>query len=160
MIDNELVNSVKSNEGFKSKPYIDSLVLKEPEKYNIVPNELNIIKKNFNKLKVTFGYGFTYITDEEAALVLNKRLYNTKLILFNKLPWLQNQPDTVQDVLIEMAYQMGVSGLLEFTDTLKYCKQKNYDKMADEMKDSDWYKQTTDRANKLINKIKGVNNER
>jgi len=151
-----LIDKIKQHEGFKSKPYIDPLVATRPENYDILEPEMNIIKRNFNKLKVTFGYGFTFLTEDEATLVLNSRLHTIRLELVSKLSWIQLEPSEVQDVLVEMAYQIGVSGLLKFKKTLKYCKEHNYVKMSEEMLLSRWAKQTPDRAKELSNIIKGI----
>ena len=58
----EVLESIKKHEGFKSYPYIDPLVEKYPEKYEIPEEDMEIIKKHYKKLKSTFGYGFTFIT--------------------------------------------------------------------------------------------------
>jgi len=151
-----LIERIKQHEGFVSKPYIDPLIATRPENYNILEPEMNIIKRNFDKLKVTFGYGFTFITEDEATLVLNSRLHTIRLELVSKLSWIQQQPAEVQDVLVEMAYQIGINGLLKFKKTLEYCKDKNYVKMSKEMLDSHWAKQTHNRAKELSNIIKGI----
>ena len=57
---------------------------------------------------------------------------------------------TRQDVLINMAYNLGYSGLANFRKMLTAIKNKNYDLAAEEMKDSTWYTQVTNRANRLI----------
>jgi len=152
-----LVERVKQHEGFKSKPYIDPLVATRPENYDIPKNEMDIIKKHFNKLKVTFGYGFTFITEDEATLILSSRLHTIRLELVSKLPWVHQQPAEIQDVMVEMAYQLGVRGLLNFKKTLAYCEDRNYAKMADEMLDSPWARiQTPDRAKELSNIVKNI----
>jgi lysozyme len=47
-------------------------------------------------------------------------------------------PQEVIGVIIEMIFNMGKSGVLEFEKMLKALKNKDYDKAADEMLDSDW----------------------
>jgi len=151
-----LIERIKQHEGFVGKPYIDPLVINKPENYNILEPEMNIIKRNFDKLKVTFGYGFTFLTEDEATLVLNSRVHTIRLELVGKLSWIQLEPSEVQDVLVEMAYQIGVSGLLKFKKTLQYCKDKNYVKMSEEMLLSKWAEQTPNRAKELSNIIQGI----
>jgi lysozyme len=145
-----LTKSIKGHEGFREYPYIDSLRKNNPEKYGIPAKDMKIIEKHFDKLKVTFGYGFTFITKEEATLVLNRRIKNVKKDLITKLEWVAEQPQEIQNVLVEMAYQMGVNGLLKFKNTLKYCEARDYKNMAMEMLNSHWAKiDTPARAKEL-----------
>ncbi len=150
------LESIKLHEGFRSKPYIDPLVLRNPEHYGISKTSMNTIKKYFDKLKITFGYGFTFITEEEADLVLQCRLETIKNKLESRINFFDELPEPVQEALIEMAYQMGVDGLLKFKKTLKYLSQGNWYKAYQEAKDSRWYKQTTNRAEEVLSKIKYV----
>jgi lysozyme len=152
----DLIKSIKKHEGFKEYPYIDPVVATYPNITGISKEEMNIIKKYFDKLKVTFGIGFTFITEEEANMVLQNRIKTIKKDLYHKAEWILKQPQDIQDVLIEMAYQLGVNGLLKFKKTLSYCKQGNYDKMSEEMLNSSWAKQTPRRAKELSNVVKGV----
>ena len=116
-----------------------------------------IIKKYFNKLKVTFGYGFTFITKEEAGEVLNVRLNNIKNELFKNLPWLEEEPKEVQYILTEMAYQLGVEGLLGFKNTLKLIKEHKYKEASFEGLNSKWAKEDTpERAKELMNILRNV----
>ena len=151
-----LTESVKTHEGFSRTPYIDILVKLHPERYNIPKEDMEIIKKHFNKLKVTFGYGFTFITEEEAEKVLELRLQKRKKALFYKLPWLLNKPKEVINIVTEMAYQIGVRGLLKFKNTLNLIKEDKYKEAAIEMLDSRWAKQTPDRAKELSNKLANI----
>ncbi|MDA3909508.1 MAG: hypothetical protein PF437_10515 [Sulfurimonas sp.] len=43
--------------------------------------------------------------------------------------------------IAEMAYQMGLSGLLKFRKTWKYLEEHEFEKAAVEMLDSKWYRQ-------------------
>ena len=45
-----------------------------------------------------------------------------------------------------MAYQMGVKGLLSFTNTLKYIENEHYIEAASNMLKSKWATQTPNRA--------------
>lgn len=65
------------------------------------------------------------------------------------LPWTANLSDVRRGVLVEMAFQMGVAGLLEFTNTLAACERGNYAQAAAGMRASKWYTQTPKRCEKL-----------
>jgi lysozyme len=115
-----LKDSVKHYEGLKLKPYVC------PAK------------------KLTIGYGRNLqdngISKNEAELLLENDLFNIKLILEDKIKFFHSLDDVRQNVLIEMAYNMGVTGLLKFKNTLNYLKNKDYEKASIEMLDSQWHK--------------------
>ena len=52
----------------------------------------------------------------------------------------------VRLVLVDMAYQLGLNGLLKFTKMLTALQQNDYEKAADELLDSNYAKQTPARA--------------
>jgi lysozyme len=153
----DLMQSIKKHEGFSKYPYIDPIIAAYPEIVGISKEEMDLIKKYFNKLRVTFGIGFTFITMSEADIVLQHRISSIKLDLYNKAEWIVEQPEEIQNVLVEMAYQMGVNGLLKFKNTLKYCKARDYKNMAEEMLKSKWAEQTPERAKELSEIVKGIN---
>jgi lysozyme len=153
----DLITNIKHHEGFKQYPYIDPVIAAYPQLIGISEEEMNLIKKYFDKLRVTFGIGFTFITMSEADMVLHNRINNIKLELQNKLDYFDTLPKTIQNVLIEMAYQLGINGLLKFKKTLEYCKAGKYSEMAEEMLKSKWAEQTPERAKELSKIVKGLN---
>ena len=48
-----------------------------------------------------------------------------------------------------MVFQLGMTGVSKFKNTLKAVKEEDWDTAADEMLDSVWAKQTPERANEL-----------
>ena len=143
-----LVNSIKEHEGFSRTPYIDPLA-----KDKISEVDYLVIKENWSKLKPTFGYGFTYITEPEAEYILRNRLAYLQIELEDKLPVFSRLSKQREEVLIEMAYQIGVTGLLKFKNMIQALIGRNYDRASREMLDSVWAKQTPIRANKLAKKM-------
>lgn len=70
-------------------------------------------------------------------------------VIKNKLsgyPWFKTCNEARRIVLISMAYQMGVAGLLTFKNTLALITNKEYAKASDNMLVSKWAKQTPNRA--------------
>jgi lysozyme len=66
-------------------------------------------------------------------------------------------PDKVKSVLIAMAYQMGVAGLMGFKNTLRYMSARDWKLAADEMLDSKWArKDTPARARRMAEVIRKV----
>ena len=119
-------------EGFRAKPYRDT------------------------RGKLTVGYGRNLddhgVTEGEARVMLGNDLDRIGAELAVK-PWWPQAMDLLdelrQDVLVAMAYQMGVAGLGGFTKMLKAVEQRNWKTAALEMLDSKWARQTPARAQRL-----------
>ena len=65
------------------------------------------------------------------------------------LPWFQVLDEARQAVLIQMAFQMGVKGLLAFSTTLSHVRVGRYAEAAVAMLESLWAKHTPERAARL-----------
>ena len=127
----ELLNSIKKHEGFRGYCYEDSLGIP------------------------TIAYGIKLpLTKEEGELLLKNRLNKMIQELETKRPSIKNFPEPIREVLYEMAYQMGVEGLLKFKKMLKALEEQDYKKASLEGLDSRWAKQTPNRAKKLMEKIR------
>ena len=101
----------------------------------------------------TIGYGFAIkdleLDEDICDMILERKIAKLVKRVGDRLPYLYTVPIEVHDVLVEMAYQMGVSGLLKFKKTLMYIETKDYKDASVEMLDSRWAKQTPNRAKKL-----------
>lgn len=137
---NNVIQSIKKHEGLRLKPY----------------------KCPANKL--TIGYGRNIedngISEDEAYFLLKNDIYrievNLTYSIVNKYNFsFRTLPDFVQDILIEMAYQLGVDGLFKFKKMFSALKNDNYDMASKEMLNSLWAKQTPKRAKTLSNLMKG-----
>ena len=62
----------------------------------------------------------------------------------------------IQDALCEMAYQMGVAGLLGFKNTLALIKERKYTQAAENMLKSKWATQTPKRAREIANLVRNA----
>ncbi len=120
-----LLERVLEHEGFESKPYPDQLSGGEP---------------------YTFGHGLTYITREESEVIVKVRLDTAYEQLKAVHPWIDERPAEAQEVVTEMAFQMGVHGCLNFTNMWNAIMNRDYVRAADEMMSSKWAKQTPKRA--------------
>ena len=65
-------------------------------------------------------------------------------------------PEDVQYVLANMRFQLGGSGLRRFKNFIKAIKLSAWMTAAYEMINSKWYTQTTNRAERLVQVMKGV----
>jgi len=61
-----------------------------------------------------------------------------------------NLPDDIQHVLANMCFQLGRPRLSKFKNMIAAVEDLDWCKMADEMEDSRWFKQTKNRAKRLI----------
>jgi len=76
----------------------------------------------------------------------------TKQVL-EALPWAKELSETRRAVLINMAFQMGINGLLQFKRALGSIEDGQYGEAAMEMLDSTWAKQTPARAARLAKQM-------
>ena len=65
------------------------------------------------------------------------------------IPFINQLDPTRQDVLINMAYNLGLDGLLKFKKMLAAVKSGQYEKAAEEMLNSKWRSDVGDRAKEL-----------
>lgn len=110
----------------------------------------------------TIGYGF--LIDKRKGGRLPKHIGNQWLQweieqrwreLTDAEPWLDDQPEDVQRALANMAYQLGVSGVLRFRKMLQALRDGDREKAADEALDSVWATQTPERAQRVAWFIRG-----
>lgn len=105
----------------------------------------------------TIGYGHTgrvrpgdTITKEEADAQLRADLEAHSRELAHAAPWVGDLDAPRRRVLENMAFNMGVPKLMEFKNTLRAVRAGDYEAAAEGMKASLWYKQTGDRAKRLV----------
>ena len=103
--------------------------------------------------KLTIGVGRNLedrgITPEESSYLLENDLRTFQVELLRKLPWVADLDDVRQRVLIDMAFNLGIAGLLTFKNTLAAIKRGDYEKGARGMLDSKWASQVGKRAERL-----------
>ena len=62
-------------------------------------------------------------------------------------------PEDIQHVLVNMSFQLGRPRLSKFKKMIAAVHNEDYREMAAQMEDSRWHKQTTNRANRLIERV-------
>lgn len=62
-------------------------------------------------------------------------------------------PDELKAVITNMSFQLGRTNLKKFEKTLQAAKEGNYEEMAKEVLESEWAKQTPNRAKRLHSRI-------
>ena len=110
----------------------------------------------------TIGYGFAikdlYMDREVSDLILDQKIQQMlKRILSHEDwgDWFPEKPQHIQEVLINMIFQIGFSGVRKFRKTIQYIKDNNFKMAAEEMLDSKWAKSDSpNRAKELSDIIK------
>lgn len=123
----KLKEMIKRHEGFRAKPYLDTLGIP------------------------TFGYGFTYIRRDEAECILENRINYILKALHRVLPFFDDLDEARQIALADMAYQLGIGGLLKFRKMLKALEAGQYETAYREALNSRWARQTPVRAREIAN---------
>ena len=130
---NKLLKQLKRHEGFRSKPYRCSAG------------------------KLTIGYGRNLedvgINQLEAERMLNGDIIKVYLKLIDLIPGFLLLGEPRQYALINMGFNLGVTGLLKFKKMLQAIQDGDFKKAAAEAKDSLWYKQVNIRAKEIIYQI-------
>ena len=103
--------------------------------------------------RLTIGVGRNLddrgITAEESAYLLSNDLDDYWERLEDALPWVSELDPVRQRVLLDMAFNLGMGGLLGFRKTLAAIKGKEYERAAGMMLDSRWATQVGYRAKRL-----------
>ena len=94
------------------------------------------------------------ITPEESAYLLNNDIDRKYTELLRRLPWAVKLDEARLGVLVNMAFQLGVVGLLGFKNTLAMIEAGNYTAAAAGMLQSLWAKQTPARAKRLSEQMR------
>ena len=126
-------------------PYVDNLKRKS---FKILDEALKTSGKRAN---LTIGYGTLLpLTEEEGELLLKHRLEKSIQKLIKHKPFILNLKPNAQIVLGNMVYNLGVPKLLNFKRMFKALENFDYETAAKEMIDSKWYRENTNRVDRLV----------
>ena len=141
-----LRKQLEIDEGCKHEIYLDHLGLptfgighliidSDPESTKDIgsPVTKERVKECFNK-------------DVESVIYDCKKLYND----FDELP------EEAQQIIANMMFNMGFTRLKKFKGMKAAVDNKDWKKAADEMVDSRWYNQVTNRAERLVKRMKNI----
>ena len=131
-----LINKIKKHEGFRSTVYECT------EGYE------------------TIGYGFAIkdlkLDEDIAELILIRKIADLVKRIKDTFPWTKDAPEEIQDVVVDMCYQLGVNGFSKFKKTIYLLETEQYEEASIEMLDSLWAKQTPNRAKELSEEVRAV----
>lgn len=128
----KLIEQLKRHEGFRAKPYKDT--------------------EGFT----TIGYGFNLdagIDEDLAVVILNYQVDKVKADVFS-MQFVCKLNDARCDVIVNMAFNLGVSGLMKFKKMIAAIERGHYGQAAYEMMDSKWAVQVGNRAIELSEQMR------
>ena len=110
----------------------------------------------------TIGYGFAikdlFMDKEIADFILDKKIRGILAGIEANDDWDQwfwDKPQNVKEVLVNMIYQIGFSGVRKFRKTIQYIKDDSFLLAGEEMLDSKWARSDSpNRAKELSDIIK------
>lgn len=171
----QTLTDLSRHEGFRAWPYPDPLsrwgrAYSNP-KYRwgfrdprIIMAELGLKREDaMNGAPWTNGFGETkkvtidtpQVSREAQRVKLRDRLIEHVAELEGLVPgWRSNYPVVVQTVLANLIYNLGYKKLAKFENTLRYIRQKDYVKAADNLVHSAWHKQVGARALELEERLR------
>jgi len=136
----ELKDHIKEHEGFRNTIYKDSLNFATIGYGHLVlENDPYVEDKEYSKQELDIQFD----KDFANAVVGAERILGNHDMNFK-----------AKCVIIEMVFQLGMTGVSKFVNCLKAIKEEDWDTAADEMLDSRWAKQTPERANELSSIIR------
>ncbi|UJQ44022.1 lysozyme [Klebsiella phage vB_KpnS-Carvaje] len=134
----KLIEILNFEEGYKEKPYIDS------RGYPTVAGGILIGPKGASLSN------YTFTVPREVGDVWKQSIIRQKTSEIKNYPdilsALKQCNDARTDIIMSMAYQMGVAGLAGFKNTLKMISTGDFKGAANGMMNSAWAKQTPNRA--------------
>ena len=132
----KLIDSIKQHEGYVKRVYKDSLGID------------------------TIGYGFAIkdleLDQDICDMILDRKLKDLEKMVNSKFNWYRYMPPEIKNVVIEMCYQLGVTGFSNFRKTITFLQNKQFHDASVEMLDSRWAEQTPVRAKELSDRVKKV----
>lgn len=133
--DKTLIAELRRDEGVAYVPYKDTVGIETVGVgHNLKAHPLGLIYP---------------ISDEEVDAILEQDLERVFAGLDKNLPWWRGLTHARQRVLANMAFNLGINGLMSFKNTLLYVQNGEYKKAADGMLSSKWAKQVGARAKRL-----------
>lgn len=128
---------LRRDEDVRYKPYIDT-------------RGINTVGVGHNLVASPLPTGWTYpLNDNQVNQLLNHDLQVVFAGLDLNIPWWRNLDEVRQRVVANMAFNLGIRGLMGFKNTLAAMQSKNYAAASAGMRNSAWFSQVGQRAVRL-----------
>ena len=133
-------NLIKLHEGFRNKVYRD-IIGKITIGYgrDLKDNPPTLIEWN----TILFPNG---ITQDQAEKLLEPQIIDVNNWLSNTFSWWNNLTTNRKLCLIDIVFNIGKNGFLQFHDTIAALANANYTEAANQLKNSAWYREVGQRA--------------
>lgn len=139
-----LIDRIKKDEGFSTTVY------KCPSGFSTIAYGYNLDANPLRLSTLEIAHAHTKgMPEHEAERLLKLMIKQIEKDLSEKLSFWTELDSVRKDVLINMAYNLGVVGLLKFKNTLNHIGRGEYKLAADGMIKSLWAKQVKGRAIRL-----------
>lgn len=148
-----LKDMIKRHEGYKNKVYQDTKGIPT------IGVGFNLQKPGAKEMLLNVGADIDKIlkgeplTDAQIESLLNEDIKTAINDARNFLPNFNDQPPSIQNILIDMAFNMGFSTLNQFNSFKENLLKKDYSAAANNMIRSKWYKQVGNRSIELVNRM-------
>jgi len=141
----------------------ENFVYKDTEGISTIGRGFNLSRPDAKEKIQSLGLNFNDILNKRVGLTdkqieqLFKYTYNEALGVANSfLPNFETYPNTIKQVIIDMAFNMGPNKLNQFKKFRQALIRRDFQKAADEMIDSQWYNQVGNRSKELVQMMRGV----
>jgi lysozyme len=94
------------------------------------------------------------LREDEIMLMLRNDIKAVEDSLESRLPWFTKLDPVRQDVLVNMGFNLGVAGLLGFTQTLQHVERGEYADAAEHMLNTKWARQVGKRSQELAQQMR------
>ena len=94
------------------------------------------------------------ISIAESTMLLENDIASKRAELVRRAPWVERLDPVRRGALLNMAFQMGVDGLLGFVNTLRMVASGDYEGASRGMLQSLWAKQTPARALRIATQMR------
>lgn len=128
---------LRRDEGVRYSPYVDT-----------TGNRTIGVGHNMDVSPLPASWTFP-LSDAQVNVLLSQDISSTIAKLNGSLPWWQQMSDVRMRVLANMCFNMGLSGLLTFKNTLGAMQRGSYAVAAAGMLNSKWASQVGARAMRL-----------
>ena len=142
----KLREEIKYDEGSVNKIYLDHLGLATFGIGHLV-------------LESDPEYGWevgTDVSEDRCIEAFNSDIENVLSDCHRLYPDFDDLPEEVQRIVANMMFNMGRPRLSKFKGMKAGVDAKDWNKAADEMVDSRWYRQVTNRAERLVERMRNV----
>jgi len=113
--------------------------------------------------KLTLGIGRNIedngISMEEAESMLANDIDDCIVDLKRNIGFFDDLPETIQEVMVNLCFNIGINKLLNFKKTIGLLRDSKYLEAANEILDSKWSKQVGQRSHDLADMIRSCASE-